>query len=85
MNVKGYEVPAEVEQHCLTIMKEGRFRSFNVANAASYMAWKIGGEINGILADRIAARIIQRERLAGNIKREKYPWWVWCGKKGETE
>jgi hypothetical protein len=76
MKVHGFEVTPEIERACLEAMV-GRFRAFDVVSAAI----KVGAPIKvptgrwmGYVAERVADRLIQRERKAGRIRRVGNRW-----------
>jgi len=70
MRVNGFQVTPEIESACLERMK----RPFRIADIrhAAWRARKPGDPIFD--EDRIADRLIQRERKAGNIKRDGTQW-----------
>lgn len=75
MKVLGYEVPQSVIDNCIIRMKyEDRFRLSNIISVAI-----LAGAPAGEISYRIADRLIQRERKAGNIVLI-YSAWTWIGK-----
>lgn len=60
---------------CINRMKSSPFKAADIAAVA-----KVNGAPRGC-ADRVADRLIQRCRKAGNIKvGSPYPTWTWVGK-----
>ena len=77
MIVLGYTVPEYIESECILHMHGGFFRAAHIAAVAQAFGAPLnreGGEIPG----RIADRLIQRERKAGNLVRVGSPLgWRW--------
>jgi hypothetical protein len=78
MIVNGYEVPWNVESACTAEMQNSiEFRASDIAFQAQTAGAPNSGKNQG-LCDRIADRLIQRERKAKRIKVVKYPYWQWA-------
>lgn len=76
MKVNGKQVEQAVIDACITRMKQGAFKAMEIEALCTRMGvdWKSGN------AMRVADRIIQRERKAGNIELTNRPYWFWFGK-----
>jgi len=70
MKVQGYEVTPEIENACLSAM-QGEFRALQIAQAAIRAGVPDRGSS---IPDRVADRLLQRERKAGRIKRVGNRW-----------
>lgn len=81
MIVHGYVVSPEVEAAGMERMKDmPQFRLADIEGAL-WSAMKVDRTTSNVgLCQRVADRLIQRERQAKRIKKaDKYPYWVWCG------
>ncbi|MFM0163901.1 hypothetical protein PQR39_26240 [Paraburkholderia sediminicola] len=83
MKVKGVEIPQAVQDAAVAFMKaEHSLTTFKVQGlVARLMSMKHGDEV----AMRVADRLMQRERKAGNIgpsdsTRARSHYWKWIGK-----
>ena len=71
MNVLGFTVTSAIEAACLERMRAGWFTAEHIAD----VAYNYG--VPWTKDYRIADRLIQRERKAGNIVR-RGKGWQWC-------
>lgn len=71
MRIGGYEVPGWIETACLDRMQDGIFRASDIAK----VALDAGAPVTKV--DRVADRLIQREKKAKNIVALHYPFWGW--------
>lgn len=76
MRIGKYEVPEVVVRKCLGRMKSGKFKARDIADTA------FDADIDcGENDSRVADRLIQRERKAGNINPViPIPYWEWTCK-----
>lgn len=75
MKVKGLEIPKEVIDACLAVMKGKRFRALDIAIAAQEAGMPIGAPYYG-LCNGIADRLIQKERQSKQIiMSDRFPYW----------
>lgn len=74
MMVMGFEVGADVISAILLRMKEGNF----VAGELEEIATRMGVPQTDGIAMRVADRLIQREKKAGNVAFSR-PTWAWTG------
>jgi len=73
MKVHGFEVTPEIEQACLAAMV-GAFDHHNIWRMA------LSKGLDDVCASTLSARLIQRERKAGRIKRVGNRWELVEGK-----
>ncbi len=74
MIVNGKEIDQAVVDACMSRMKQEPFKAMEIEGICSRMglSYKDG------TAMRVADRIIQRERKAGNLNLDR-PFWAWIG------
>lgn len=75
MKVNGKEIEQSIVDACLARMKKEPFKAIEIEGICSRM----GIETLYGTAMRVADRIIQRERKAGNIELSNRPFWAWVG------
>ena len=72
VRIKGYEIEQSAIDAAIARMKHGEFRFNDI--------WYVLTPLTKSDSYRLADRLIQRERKAGNIEQSsRYPYWIWIG------
>jgi hypothetical protein len=78
MKIKQYDVPQRAIEACESRMRSGQFKAVDITKAA--MLEGVPEIINReYVANRVADRLIQKHRKAGNIRMvDRKPTWEFC-------
>lgn len=68
MNVKGTEIPADMQERACQWMREHPKHGFTMFQLECFFKRELPKDLPGEIANRAADRILQRERKAGRIK-----------------